>query len=81
MMLKVVVDCIFTKPFILFLFACMTTPEKYCLIDSSVGAISIALVTGFCPGFSQFKIEILGWAARRTVAKRLKYNEISFVLS
>ena len=54
----------------------MTTPEKYCLIDSSVGAISIALVTGFCPGFSQFKIEILGWAARRTVAKRLKYNDI-----
>ena len=73
--------CILTKHLILFRFACTITPEIYCLIETSVVNISTAFVTGFWLGFSQFKIETLGYAAKRTVAKSLKYIDISFVRS
>ena len=56
-------------------------PEKFCLMESSVGVISIALVTRVWPGCSHLKIEILLCASTRTVANRLKYSEMSFVLS
>ena len=79
--LKGMVDWILTNPLILFLFACTINPEKYCFIEASVGGMSIAFVTGFWFGFSQLRIYMLGRAAKRTVAKRLKYREMSFVRS
>ena len=81
MLLNDVVDWILTKPLIFLLFACTTIPEKYYFIEDSDGEISTAFVTGFRFGFSQLRIEILEWEARSTVTKRLKYIDISLMLS
>ena len=50
-------------------------------MEPSFVDISTAFVTGLCVGLSQLRIEILECAAKRTAANRLKYIEMSFVLS